>query len=757
MGLWVLGALPLLLLALSNDWCITPPGLIDPWVYFGYYQDLPQHLTSFDGTYYGTRLSALLPGYAAYHCLPPLAANYVLHLGLYYACVVSLYWILALTISVRAGLLAAVCLGCHFFFLRAIGWDYVNGFGIAYFLLSALALTAATRTTFWKGNLVAAGMNSAALVIANTFYGVFLPYLAIHYLYLNRRSRRNPLLRGMGLYLLGVSGLILALCLLSWLVAGRFWFLGPTLHFAHTFAGQTNPWKVPISTWLPMADWLVLPALTALGSLAFCNSFRYPQSGKKGTVPRSLMADSSLFRGMAVFYQGQFLFTLIMMIGWEWWGQPILQLQEYASLLLPATLLALGAQLALHVERLSRRQFGALLAMVLLASLAPYALNNAGEWPTRLSRWSAALTLAGGTLGLAVLTSRRPGALAAAGIIVLFVSIPACLAWHTFDFSEARPRIVSIREESPRRREHYHAADILCSVFDAARVVRKWDPAGQTRFWYDARAPMGKVCTAVASTYLWGYRLVNTAFPAVGDPAEFARLKGHQVLILSADVDALAKANASMKELGMEASLLAEQHIAYPSVAFTMYKVTIKTKGSLERPLRARFEQAASQGTLIASPPTGPAPEDHVPLPLDQWHSCYDPPKMSLARTEQGLQVATPVDRWGYAALYSPLRVVEEGNYRFDLKYSLRHGDIAFGALSEDQSRWLGQAGPGSKLPEKPGMLVKSFNLCLKAGESFRLLLTNNYPGGSHSSQVVIHEVRAVREISMSHGNSLSR
>ena len=267
--LWIVGALPLLLLALSNDWIITPPGLIDPWVYFGYYQDLPQHLKSFDGTYYGTRLSTLLPGYAAYHCLPPLAANYVLHLGLYYACVMSLYWILARTVSPRAGLLAAACLGCQLFFLQAIGWDYINGFGIAYFFLSVLALTAAARTHFWKSNLVAAGIGSAALVIANTFYVVFLPYVAIHYLYINRQARRNPLLGSLVLYLLGAAGLTLVLCLYNGLVAGRFWFLGPTLHFAHTFAGQTNPWTAPVSIWLPAADWLVLPGAHRPGKSVF--------------------------------------------------------------------------------------------------------------------------------------------------------------------------------------------------------------------------------------------------------------------------------------------------------------------------------------------------------------------------------------------------------------------------------------------------------------------------------------------------------
>jgi hypothetical protein len=729
---WIVAALPLLLLALSDNWIVSPPGLIDPWVYFGYYQDLPQHLRTFDGTYYGTRLSALLPGYVAYQCLPPLAANYALHLGLYYSCVGSLYWILARTLSPRVGLLAAVCLGCQLFFLQAIGWDYVNGFGITYSFLSLFALTAAARTHFWKSNLVAAGIGSAALVIANTFYVVFLPYLAIHYLYINRQARRNPLLSSLCLYLLGVVGLTLAFCIYNGLVVGRFWFLGPTLHFAHTFAGQTNPWTAPVSIWLPAADWLVLPVLTALGSLFFCFWFRSRLRNHQ----------------TAMFYQGQFLFVLVMLIGWEWWGQPVLQLQDYASLLMPATLLALGAQLAPHIDRLSTRQFGVLLAIVLLGLLVPHAWNNGEQWPEQWNRWSGACTVAGGVLALAVLATQQPGALAAAGIVVFFVSIPTCIGWHTFDFSKTRPRTEFFQEEKSLQRERYRASDLLRSVFDAVQVVKTWDPAGQVRFWYHARAPMGKVCTAVASTYLWGYRLVNAEFPALVDPAAFGQLKGQHIVILSADPDALARANGSLEKLGLEGSLLDEQPIVYPSVAFTMYHVAIQEKARSEQPLLVHFDRGAKYGMLSTSPVSISAAEGHSPLPLDQWHPCYEAPRMSLAKSEEGLQLITPAERWAYALLYSSLRVAEEGNYRFELKYSLRNGDIAFGALTEDQSRWLAQAGPASTPPfaDKPGVLVKSLSLRLKSGEGFHLLLTNNYPGGSHPSELVIHDMRAFRE-----------
>jgi hypothetical protein len=721
------------LLAVCNDWTVTPPGLIDPWVYFGYYQNLPRHLTLYDGTYYGTRLSTVLPGYAAYRCFPPIAANYVLRLGLFYACVISLYLILARTISPRAGLLAAVCLGGHFFFLRAIGSDYVDGFGIAYFFLSFLALTVAARSPFWKSSLVAAGACAAAFVIANVFYVVYLPSFVVHYLFLNRQGRRNRLLPSLGLSFLGAGGLTLALCLYNGSVTGRFWFLGPTLQFARTFAGQNNPWKAPVSSWLLGADWLVLPALTVLG--AFCFFYRLRSA--------SWAEDAERRRRTAVLYQVQFLGTLAMMIGWEWWGEPVLQPQEYASLLMPATLLALGAQLAPQIERLRARQFGVLVGMVFVILLAPHALNHSSEWLVSLSPWSGILTAAVGALGLAFLAFRRPGVKSAFGIVALFISIPTYVAWHTFDFAKTHPSTAFFQDGSPLVRFHYQASDLLHAVFDADQDVQRWDPRGHTPFWYHYRSPMGKVFTAVCSTYLWAHRLVNYEFPAVTDAAAFAALKGKRAFILSEDPQAVTKASAALDELGLQSHLLDEQHVAYPTIAFTISHVAITVKGVSEQPLTARFEQGADKGTLTVT-----STHDDVALPPEKWRPCYDRPRMNVETTAEGLDVTTAMDRWAYALIYCRLRVVEEGNYRFDLKYSVKNGDIAFGALAEDQSRWIGQSGPGSAPPmlERPEVLVKSVSLHLKGGEGFRLLLTNNHPSGNHPSQVVVHEVRAFRE-----------
>src|SRR5205823_4359894 len=110
-GLILLLVLPWLLLACDTEW-IFANRIIDAWYYTGYYLDLMQHLRNFPDLYYSSRLSTLLVGHAVYQVLPPVAANYALHLGLYYVTVLSVYRVLSLAVGRRAGLLASLMLGC---------------------------------------------------------------------------------------------------------------------------------------------------------------------------------------------------------------------------------------------------------------------------------------------------------------------------------------------------------------------------------------------------------------------------------------------------------------------------------------------------------------------------------------------------------------------------------------------------------------------------------------------------------------------
>jgi hypothetical protein len=113
-----------------------------------------------------------------------------------------------------------------------------------------------------------------------------------------------------------------------------------------------------------------------------------------------------------------------------------------------------------------------------------------------------------------------------------------------------------------------------------------------------------------------------------------------------------------------------------------------------------------------------------------------------MKRVDGGWQVATSSLRWSYALQFVPFSVPTDGEYRFEITYCMQQGDITFGALSEDQSRWLKQAGKGI-CKKGPGWLTKSFTLFLKSGETIRLLIANDHPEGAAPSRFCLNATRA--------------
>src|SRR3954471_16415815 len=124
----VLLALPFALLGLDSRWIWGGPGR-DEWIYYGYFRFARLHLAEFGDRYYSSRLPVILPGYLTRHLLPPLAANLVLHLGLYWLAAGSFYLAARAFFGRRAALLSTLILGSQPFFLGALGWNYVDGFG----------------------------------------------------------------------------------------------------------------------------------------------------------------------------------------------------------------------------------------------------------------------------------------------------------------------------------------------------------------------------------------------------------------------------------------------------------------------------------------------------------------------------------------------------------------------------------------------------------------------------------------------------
>ena len=121
---------PLILVLINSNWIFTPASLSpDPWFYFAYFRYFNDYALSFPSNahYFVERLTWDVPGYYINKIFQPELANYIIHLLVYYVAVFSLYGILKILFNRRSALISALLMGSYPWFLRAVGWDYVDG------------------------------------------------------------------------------------------------------------------------------------------------------------------------------------------------------------------------------------------------------------------------------------------------------------------------------------------------------------------------------------------------------------------------------------------------------------------------------------------------------------------------------------------------------------------------------------------------------------------------------------------------------
>jgi len=531
-GLLALAALPLLLLALDSDWIFSGPHR-DAWIYYGYFENGIAYFRSFPELYYASRLAVILPGFLLQHLLPGVAANVLLHLAVYWAAILSFYLVARDLFGPRVALLAGLALGCHPYFLQAAGWNYVDGFGIAYFLVALLLVTRATRSTSWRPWLLGAGAMATAIVSTNVFYGIYLPLLAGHFLILNRR--RIPLLAASLWAAAGAAGL-LALFQIAFLAAGGgSFYMAPSMQFLSGSIGTENPFRNPTYSWLPGAVWLVFPAAILLGTILL------------------------LKRNDRVLLWSQLQLVLLaaMMLYFQIFGDTgVLQNFYYASLLLPAAFLAFAGQLSPLVEELPPRRFGALAAAVALLQILPLlgpriaALSSA---PTLLALFAV--------LGAVAATRWRTGG--ARALIAVFL----CLAVAQLLIRQKGNIFWQFESFGGDGRGLYSQMD------RAVRALDAFDSSRALRLWYDDGAEGGLVYDALASAFLLCPRMVNFDFPVIENPrmCDGAHLvPGMQIAVLSSDPSAFEKAHAALRGIGISSRRLKREEIPGPMRGFAI-------------------------------------------------------------------------------------------------------------------------------------------------------------------------------------------
>jgi 4-amino-4-deoxy-L-arabinose transferase-like glycosyltransferase len=596
-GIIVLLALPWLNLIFNQTWIYSPMSL-DPWFYWGYFNNFGSFSSAFAGTYYGTRLSWIIPGYACYKLFPPVVANLVLHIGFFYTAIFSLYFTLKRLFNNRAALFVSILMSFYTYFLASIGTDYIDGAGITYVLLTILILTYATtdpRPGKWSFQIqrdqqsvmstrvmplssafliFLAGMTMGLCIYSNTFLLLYVLIVCLYFLILNHRYAKHSLFFSFIFAALGFAAITILLGLANKLAGGQFSFFITAFNAAWYYLGQPNPWRASSYEWLKYAFWLVFPVLGAVISLVYLVLRikkkdqqvppRLPQQPMQAHPPLTFPQRSGSL--LSICYLVLFLLFLLLEIK----GTPSLQLHYYASFLIPFLFLAVGSQLAGLLNKLEKWHFyaiiGGLIILLLLCYCQTFRLLFSFSSTAILT--SSLVVIGVASLALFKLRSSIFKTLSVV-LLVIF------LAAANFTMINTSSWVDYSKKDPPEQ--------LLMVVSQSNQLIKRFDPEVQMKFWYSSKEPLAGVFDSIAATRLWGYRLLNLDYPNLSTtnptsttPQQTVVPAGTKIMILTQEEGAFEKVTASFKQEGQNITLLHEETIAYGTLKLNLTIIQVQ-------------------------------------------------------------------------------------------------------------------------------------------------------------------------------------
>jgi hypothetical protein len=541
---WLLLLLPMLLATGNSSWLFTSTGTIDPWVYFGYFQHLATYKsTLFPNLYYGSRLPWILPGFLAYHWLRPSLANYALHFAFYYAATFSFYSLLRRAAGPRNALIGTILFGTYAHFLSAIGWDYVDGAGITYFLVALAAAANATRAHHRQW-LVVSGVAGLAMCYTNLFLVSFLPFVVCLYPFLKVKGLKwnaVSVFRDVIVWF-GAGAVLISFTLgaINYALDGNIWFYSPSVAVFFALTSHPNPWRAQTWAWVRDAYWLGIPAITLVASIAYAF--------------REVMKRRFRFGEFRTFFVLQFIIIACGMAAYQAEGSIVLSVSYYASYLIPSMFLAIGCLLSGAEDE--RHTFGSWVVIAGSVTMFVVSLHIAnGEWVQELRAISSAEVVA---------------ALAAAGLLcnVVFrrqwyMVIAAVVGLVVYQFGYGAIGSASEKYESNWRH-----------VVEGATAVWPYAQKGRFSFWYNASGPHGLDINAINSVYLWGYTSIGFEFPKLAVPSRL--LPGTTIVMLDPSTQSLDMANRVLRENHVQGSLAATYTVGHEASPFTLGFLTLE-------------------------------------------------------------------------------------------------------------------------------------------------------------------------------------
>jgi hypothetical protein len=561
---------PGVLLLANSTWIFTNPYELpwfDPWIFLGYFHYYPDYVAASPDYYPGERLPWILPGYLVYHLLAPVEANYVLHLGCYWAATLALYATLRELFDPRSALLTTLCFGSYAGFLMAVGWDWVDGPAIAYGLIASYFLTLATRRERGRPALVLAGMASAGMVFSHTITAGLLPAYIVYYVIMDRRFARRPLVRSALWYGLGFVGLVAALGAVNRALGGAFLFFQSQLRVVNVVlrspAETTGPrqWNWTTDEWgwlLHVAAWASIPLATGILAMA-----HLAQTALRGGPARGGDPEGADERYARAALSAQYACMVIVFAVLHVRFHAVFAFHFDTSFILPGTALVTGAFFSWALATLPRSRAVALVA----AAIPILAVALVPAVGSRLQ------TLVGAGYGSTSVF--LPGAIVAAAVLLVWAArrrLPAlvvCLCCVSLaNATVANQRQYSLTYSRDR-------TDGFRAIVKAIRVFRELNTDGRLGLWLDTtEAPLGQ--NVFWATWIASHPRIGPFRSRDYPPGALANFDpatasvGTRVALVSARRDAVAAAHAALRAHGLAARVTERRPIRRGSIRFAI-------------------------------------------------------------------------------------------------------------------------------------------------------------------------------------------
>lgn len=521
--------LPLLVLSVTRNLLIQEDWL-DPYVYSGYIHDYRHVFEYFGPTYYSNRIAAIDLSRVA-HWFFGIDRGYVIvRYILLMMASASIYAIARRFYGSTVAAVTAILLCFSPWYVRAIAWDYVDGFAITYLFVAFACLVAPRRHPVPFH--LAAGLFFALAVNTNFFAvavaGSFVPSWFI----LQGRSEAR---RTGGLIGAVVCGFVLAYLAMGTVLHAEFserplFFERATLNTLDQLLirGESAQYFHPLLDFLAKRhNYIFVPASLCVAMLLlWIHTSRHrttahaPQYVAAAAVYMSVITGVYLINHF-VLHHGRITLTYYF---------------SYAVIGSFMAIVALIGEAASNVK--GTRATGALLAAAGIY-VAMYCVYPPDYQDTNFPLWIWGMT----AIALPFSVFLASHSLVRLSImLVSMVTMPVAFYNSVEDYTALHDRGNTMEQW-----DIYHSAIYL--QHDLATVL---DPeAGAVKFWYTVKLPRHSIFNSLQSTYLWDYSRV-AGMPTLDDEAK-RRLKETRYLVLlgtsTEEIDtalaALSRANVS--------------------------------------------------------------------------------------------------------------------------------------------------------------------------------------------------------------------